>query len=72
MASLIAVSYTHLRAHETKVREAITKKYGQTWGKSPNMEGGRSTPLNPIPNLLTVFQKYLEWSEMQNKHIKYF
>ena len=55
------------------VREAITKKIRSNLGKSPNREGGRSTPLNPIPNLLTVFfQKYLECSEMQNEHIKYF
>ena len=33
------------------------KKKRSNLGKSPNREGGRSTPLNPIPNLLTVFSK---------------
>jgi len=39
------------------LREAFTKKNRSNLGKSPNREGGRSTSLNPIPNLLTDFSK---------------
>ena len=38
---------------------SLHKKIWSNLGKSPNREGGRSTPLNKIPNLLTVFQNIL-------------
>ena len=48
------------------LREAFTKKIWSNLGKSPNREGGRSSPLNPIPNLLTVFSKIAQNAQ---KHI---
>ena len=36
---------------------SLHKKNWSNLGKSPNREGGRSTSLIPIPNLLTDFSK---------------